>query len=76
MEIPMDRGWFIKNIKIDNDIIIIKKNIFRISKNSLWKIIILEIIDKDISFSLKFLKKNSYFWFTRPMFFLNYKNKK
>lgn len=31
-------------------------NIFIISKNSLIKIIILEIIDKENSFSLKFLK--------------------
>lgn len=43
-------------------------NIFIISKNSLIKIIILEIIDIEKSFSLKFLKKKYYFWFTRPMF--------
>lgn len=39
-----------KEIKIN----IVEKNNFVISKNSLKKIIILEIIDKEISFSLKF----------------------
>lgn len=36
-----------KNIINDNEIIIIDKKIFIISKSSLIKIIILEIIDKD-----------------------------
>lgn len=49
-------------------------NIFIISKNSLIKIIILEIIDIEKSFSLKFLKKNIIFGLQDQCFSLNYKN--
>lgn len=70
---PIDKGWFKKNIIIDIIIIIKDKKIF-ISKNSLIKIIILEIIDKENSFSLKFLKKNLIFDLQDQCFFLNYKN--
>jgi hypothetical protein len=51
--IPMDNGWFRKNI-IKDVIIMDKDKNNLISKNSLIKIIILEIIDKEFSFSLKF----------------------
>ncbi len=49
-------------------------NKLKISKtrNSLFKILILEINDKEILFSWSFKRKNSYFWFTRPIFLLNY----
>lgn len=50
---PIDKGWFIKNIIKEINIIERDKNNL-ISKNSLIKIIILEIIDKEFSFSLKF----------------------
>lgn len=51
---PIEIGWLIKNIKIDKKITIKDINIFMISKNSLIKIIILEIIDKEILFLWSF----------------------
>lgn len=51
---PIERGWFKKNIIKENIMIIIDKNIFIITKNSLNKIIILEIIDKEILFLWSF----------------------
>lgn len=50
----MENGWLRKNIKIEIEIKDKDKNIFKISKNSLKKIIILEIIDKDILFLWSF----------------------
>lgn len=48
---PIDIGWFIKINNIDK----ISENFSKkISENSLLKILILEIKDKGISFSLKF----------------------
>lgn len=32
---PIDKGWFKNNIIVENIIIIIEKNVFNISKNSL-----------------------------------------
>ena len=47
-------------------------NKLKISKtrNSLFKILILEINDKEFLFSWSFKRKISYFWFTRPIFLL------
>lgn len=51
---PIDKGWFIWK-KIIVDIIIKLYNVnWIISRNSLLKILILEINDKDLSFFLKF----------------------
>lgn len=59
-----------KLLKINNKNIIY----WKISENSLFKILILEIKDKNYFF-FWYLKKNSfYLWFTRPMFLLNYLN--
>lgn len=63
-------GWFVCIKK--NELIIIKIIIiWLISENSLIKILILEIKDSCKIFS-DVLKKKIYFWFTRPMFYLNY----
>lgn len=51
--IPIERGWFKKNIIKENIIINNEKNIL-ITKNSLIKIIILEIIDKENLFLWSF----------------------
>lgn len=67
---PIDKGLLtIKNIiliiiKVDIKIIII-------SESSLIKILILGINDKEVLFFWSF-KSNTYFWFTRPMFLINY----
>lgn len=50
MNKPKDKGWFKKIINNEIEIKDKDKNIFIISKNSLRKIIILEIIDKVILF--------------------------
>lgn len=51
---PIDKGWFKKIIIIEIISMNVDKNIFVISKNSLIKIIILEIIDKDFLFLWSF----------------------
>lgn len=51
---PIDKGWLRNNINKENNIIINDKIIFIISKNSLIKIIILEIIDKEFLFLWSF----------------------
>lgn len=51
---PMDIGWFLKvKKKVLVNIKVIKIN-WKISRNSLYKILILEINEKEISFFLKF----------------------
>lgn len=51
---PIANGWLVKNINKEINKIILDKKIFIISKNSLIKIIILEIIDKDNLFLWSF----------------------
>lgn len=63
------------NVNIVLQIIANKEiNKLKISKtrNSLFKILILEINDKEFLFSWSFKRNNSYVRFTRPIFLLNY----
>lgn len=69
---PIAKGCF---IWIKTKLIIIQQHEIiklKISENSLNKILILEINDKEFLFFWSFKRTNSYFWFTRPMFLLNY----
>lgn len=68
----MARGCFIvmKAILTINEI---KENTkYIISENSLFKILILEINEKEVLFFWSFKKNSFYFWITKSMFLLNY----
>lgn len=68
----MANGCFI----IIKEILTIKEinenNKYIISENSLFKILILEINEKEVLFFWSFKKNSFYFWITKSMFLLNY----